>query len=357
MSGRIRPTIYDVAQQAGVSKSLVSLVLNGSDQVSEAKRLAVLEAIEALGYRRSHAASSLARHRTHTVGLIVDDFENPWFVPLLHGLRETLAPQGLHVAIREQRPVAGKGVHAIEEFLESEVDALVVAAEPGRDYGALGIPTVVESTRLHAIAGADGVCSDQVAGAKLAVDHLVAQGHKRIGHVTGTGGAAATRREGYARAMATHGLEALIAGEQNETTDEGGYLGAAALLFAHPDVTAVFTANDTMAQGARAALLEFGRRVPHDIALVGHDNSPAARSRLMDLTTIDPCNHEVGVRAAHALLRRMGSPDEAPEDIRVAPRLVVRSSSLVTGPLPSTDGRETSPESLRLCNDKYCSKG
>lgn len=325
--GSSRPTIYDVAQAAGVSKSLVSLVLNGSDLVSEPKRIAVQQAIEQLGYRRSRSAASLARHRTHTVGLIIDDFENPWFVPLLHGLREAMAPHGMHVAIREQHPVADHPSNAIEDFLESEVDGLVVAAEPGHDFGPLGIPTVVESTRLHTITGADLVSSDQLGGARLAIDHLVGLGHRQIGHVTGRGGPAATRRLGYLQAMQAHGLQPMMAGEANDTTDEAGYLGTAGLLRRHPHLSAIFTANDTMALGARAALREAGRSVPGDVALVGYDNSPAARSRFLDLTTIDPRNHEVGIRAGEALLRRMDKPDAPLEHLHVPAELIIRSSS------------------------------
>ncbi|MGO4958075.1 LacI family DNA-binding transcriptional regulator [Luteococcus sp. Sow4_B9] len=322
-----RPTIYDVAQEAGVSKSLVSLVLNGSDLVSETKRLAVQEAIERLGYRRSRTASNLARHRSHTIGLVVDNFENPWFAPMLHGLREALAPHGLHVAIREQH-ISPNHPTAIDEFLESGVDALVVAAEPGHDFADPGVPTVVESTRLHGITGADLVGSDQLTGANLAVEHLANLGHQHIGHISGEGGAAATRRAGFEQAMWARGLEPLVAGRDQDTTEEGGYLGTVELLRRHPQITAVFAANDMMALGARAALREDGRSTPRDCALMGYDNSPVARSRLLDLTTIEPCTHEVGLRAAEALLRRMTEPSAPTLNVQITPRLVVRSSSL-----------------------------
>jgi hypothetical protein len=98
-----RPTIYDVATRAGVSKSLVSLVLRDPDSVSERRRLAVLEAIEELGYRPSAAAASLAGTRTRTVGMVVEDFANLWFVDLLHGMREALEPHGMQVLMGDRR--------------------------------------------------------------------------------------------------------------------------------------------------------------------------------------------------------------------------------------------------------------
>ena len=145
-SSKPRPTIYDVAREAGVSKSLVSLVLNNSPLVAEAKREAVRDAIRKLGYRRSQAASSLASNRTRTIGLVIDDFRNPWFVELLNGLRTTMGPHGFHVAVREHFTLGSTTMNAIDGFRDTQVDALVVAAEPGRDFEGLGIPTVLEGT-------------------------------------------------------------------------------------------------------------------------------------------------------------------------------------------------------------------
>jgi len=186
----VRPTIYDVAREAGVSKSLVSLVLNDSSLVAEPKRQAVQDAIAKLGYRRSQAASALAADRTRTVGLVIDDFQNPSFVELLRGLRAAVGPQGFHVAIREHYRDGDTFVNAIDGFLDSQVDALVVAAEPGRDLPTLGVPTVLEGTRLHRIDDADTVESDQRHGVDQLMEHLRSAGHRRIGHVTGAGGAA-----------------------------------------------------------------------------------------------------------------------------------------------------------------------
>lgn len=322
-----RPTIYDVAREAGVSKSLVSLVLNGSDQVSDAKREAVEKAIRRLGYRPSRVAASLARDRSRTVGLVIDDFQNPWFVDLLAGMRDALTPHGYHVAIREQCLLGERFANAIEGFQDARVDALVVAAEPRRNFGPLGIPVVVEGTRLTDIAGADHVSSDQELGVGLVVQHLWGLGHRRIGHVTGLGGAARHRCEAYVAQIRSRGEEPRVAGVGNETNDEGGYVGTAELLQKFPDVSAVFTANDTMALGARAALREVGREVPRDVALVGYDDSQLARSRFLDLTTVDQRGLDVGKAAAEALLRRLADPEAEPTSTVLPPRLVVRSST------------------------------
>lgn len=328
----VRPTIYDVAREAGVSKSLVSLVLNDSTLVAEAKRQAVQDAIAKLGYRRSQAASALAADRTRTVGLVIDDFQNPSFVELLRGLRSAVGPQGFHVAIREHYREGDTFVNAIDGFLDSQVDALVVAAEPGRDLPTLGVPTVLEGTRLHRIDDADTVESDQRHGVEQLMGHLRSAGHRRIGHVTGAGGAAAVRLQAYLEAMEAQGEAARFAGGSNETNEDGGYAGAVELLRRHPDVTAVFAANDTMALGARAALREAGREVPRDVALIGYDNSHLARSRFLDLTTVDSHAYDAGVACGEAILRRLAEPDLPPASVVVPSTLVVRSSSATVVP-------------------------
>ena len=326
-----RPTIYDVAREAGVSKSLVSLVLNDSPLVAEAKREAVRDAIRKLGYRRSQAASSLASNRTRTIGLVIDDFRNPWFVELLNGLRTTMGPHGFHVAVREHFTLEGTIMNAIEGFRDTQVDALVVAAEPGQDFDGLGIPTVLEGTRRNTIEGADLISSDQVQGVNLLLEHLCSLGHERIGHVTGAGGSADIRRKAYSDFMKSADLEPLVEGFTNPTNEEGGYLGTVELLRKSPVLTAVFAANDTMALGARAALRETGYEVPGDVSLVGFDNSQLAQSRFLDLTTVDNHAFDIGIACAEALLHRITDPGASPRQITIPTGLVIRTSSATPG--------------------------
>lgn len=325
--GSARPTIYDVAREAGVSKSLVSLVLNESPLVSEPKRAAVQQAIERLGYRPSRAAATLATNRSRMVGLVIDDFENPWFVGLLNGVREAMGPEGFQVAVREHYRLGDRTMNAIEGFLDTQVDALLVAGEPGRTFGPPGIPTVLQGNRLHDIEGVDRVTADEPLGVRLIMMHLRERGHTKIGHVTGVGGPAKVRLAAYRASMAAFGEEPRCAGHDNETNEEGGYLGAIELLDRHPDVTAVFAANDTMALGVRAALRERGLEVPADVALAGYDDSLLAQARFLDLTTIDACGHDVGRACGEVLLRRLADPDKEVEALVIPTRLVVRSST------------------------------
>src|SRR3954453_12069142 len=139
-----RPTIYDVAQRAGVSKSLVSLVLQNAPQVSPKRRAAVLDAIAELGYRPSNAASSLAGNRTRSIGVAIDDFENLWFVDLLRGMRQVLDESGFNVSVADRHLNAHLERDPVDAFLSMQVEGIVLAMETGGsvpDFG--GVPVVV----------------------------------------------------------------------------------------------------------------------------------------------------------------------------------------------------------------------
>ena len=197
------PTIYDVARTAGVSKSLVSLVLRGSPSVSDARRTAVLAAVEQLGYRPSQAAATLAGATTRTIGVVLDDFRNLWFVSLLQGLQEGLAPHGFRIAVSDHTLNAHVEAGPLDGFLAMRVDGLVIATEPTPAMRVPeGLPVVVAGCRQGVVPGADVVANDDRLGARLATEHLVGLGHRGIGHLTGGGGAARLRAEGFAEAMA-----------------------------------------------------------------------------------------------------------------------------------------------------------
>lgn len=320
---RQRPTIYDVAARAGVSKSLVSLVLRRASGVSAARRDAVLAAIEELGYRPSRAAATLAS-RSRSVGVLVDDYRNLWFVDLLDGLRAPLRDAGLHVAVADEHEGPG-GEDALDGFIAAQVEGLVVAAEiaPARLAG-LPVPVVVAGSRDADVPGVDVVTTDDSTGIALALTHLTDLGHTRIGYVAGAG-TSADRRTAAVRTFRL--APVVVAGLGLATDEEGGYQGTRELLGAAPRLTAVLAANDTMALGCRAALREAGLAVPGDVSLVGYDNSPLAGSHDLDLTTVDDRSIEVGRIAAEALLARLADPCLPGLRSVVEPRLVVRSST------------------------------
>ncbi len=320
-----RPTIYDVAERAGVSKSLVSLVLRGSDQVSEARRTAVMAAIAELDYRPSQAATMLASSQTRNIEVVVDDYRNLSFVGIVRGMREALAGRGYYLTVTESQLVApDAGLHS----LSPQADGKVFAAEPTRALlaGWSG-PTVVAGWRELVPAGADFVASDDEHGGLIAATHLLSLGHRRVGHLSGPGGPAYHRRLGYTKAMESARLRPRVVARDG-TSEDDGYEAAALLLERHPDTTAIFAANDVMAVGAMAAVRERGLVVPQDVSLIGYDNSPLAQSRYLALTSVDDRSTEVGATAAGALLARIGERSTAPIHTLVEPELIVRGTTV-----------------------------
>lgn len=325
--GASRPTIYDVAKQAGVSKSLVSLVLRGSPNVSAERRAAVDAAIAELNYRPSRAAAALAGSRTGTIGVIIDDYRNLWFVDFLQGMQEVLAERGIRVAVADRSFNAHVDASPLEGFLAMRVDGIVVASEPSPEMGdGIGVPSVLAGNRLRQIPGADVVTSDDKRGGNLAADHLLGLGHRKIGHVTGGGGSARERAAGFVDALHEAGVESVVLGDAG-TSEQDGFHFTKMLLQANPETTAVFAANDSMAMGAAAAIRDLGLRVPEDISLLGYDNSPLASSNLLRLTTVDALNLEVGRQAGLALLARFDGAEQVEAKCLVEPWLVVRGST------------------------------
>ncbi|MFF4584920.1 LacI family DNA-binding transcriptional regulator [Streptomyces sp. NPDC001388] len=301
------PTIRDVADRAGVSKSLVSLVLRGSDQVRAEKREAVLRAVRELGYRPNAAARSLSEQRSRTVGVLLHDLRNPWYVDLLDGLNSLLHTAGLHMLLADARLNRRVGQDPAGPFLDLGADGLVVVGTLP-DPAALGtvaerIPVVVAGAREPVPAGVDVVAGDDGQGARLVTEHLLGLGHRRIAHIAGYGAVGELRRRSFEAVMRDRGTgRALV--EACDMTEEGGHRAAVRLLGRPDRPTAVFAVNDIASVGVLSAAEELGLRVPRDLSVVGYDNTSTSRLRHLWLTTVDNAGHEVGRRAARCLLDR-----------------------------------------------------
>ena len=334
-----RPTIIDVAARAGVSKSLVSLAMRGDPRVAESSRLRIEEAARELGYRTNWAARSLSTLRSGTVGVLVADLHNPWFVEIVDPLRTVLHDAGLDTLLTSAvmpGPRAGERARldlgAVEALRSLKVEGLVVVGSLPDHSGlaaAVGdVPVVVAGAGRQGLVGADVVRSDDAAGAGLVVDHLVARGHERIAHLGGAGGEVADERAaGYRAAMARHGLADRCRVEPCDFTEEAGYAGAGRLLEDGDRPTAIAVVNDLAAVGALAGALEAGVTVPAELAVTGYDDTFFSAIPQVSLTTVNPDNATIGTTAAERLLDRVGRPDAEPGAKLVPPRLVVRAST------------------------------
>ncbi|MFV0132507.1 LacI family DNA-binding transcriptional regulator [Streptomyces sp. HMX87] len=319
-----QPTIRDVAERAGVSKSLVSLVLRGSAQVRPEKREAVLRAARELGYRPNAAARSLGERRTlpHSrlrpgggtpvVGVLLNDLRNPWFVDLLDNLNSLLHAAGLSMLLADARLHHRTGQDPAGPLGDLGVDGLVVVGTLP-DPVALGavaarMPVVVAGAREPVPPGVDVVAGDDERGARLVTEHLIGLGHRRVAHLAGYGAVGELRRRSFEAAMRAHGLADRAVVEPTDMTEEGGYRAAVRLLSRPERPTAVFAVNDIAGVGALSAAGQLGLRVPRDLSVAGYDNTGISRLRHLWLTTVDTGGHEVGRRAARCLLDRLERP-------------------------------------------------
>ncbi len=327
-------TLRAVAAHAGVSKSLVSRVLQGSPHVSPERREAVQRAIRDLGYRPNGTARSLTQRRTSAVGVLVNDLRQPWFVDFLEGLNPALHANGRHAFIGDGRLDRSADERLLRAFLEMPVDGLVLAGTmPGSDTieeAAARVPTVVAGSRDFDLAHTDVIAEDDELGVELALAHLRELGHTRIAHIAGRGARVFDlRQERYRSWMAAHGLRRQIRVASCDTSESGGYEAGRELL----DVaekqrpTAVLAVNDLACVGAMSAATDVGLSIPHDVSFVGFDNSFLARMRHIGLTSVDVAPHEVGTLAAAYLLERMADPGRPARQHFVTPTLDVRRST------------------------------
>ncbi len=329
-----RPTIHDVAARAGVSKSLVSLAMRGSPKVSDASRAAITAAAAELGYRPNAAARSLADRRSRTVGVLVLDLHNPVFAEILDGVHSQVRERGYSTILVTGGTDPQLERAEIDKLLELQVEGLILISHrltaPALRSLAMEVPTVVITRRDITGPRIDTVSNDDLAGAAMAVEHLVGMGHRRVTHLSGGDNPVSKDRcRGYLAAMSAAGLGRRSRVVEGSLTDAGGYAAAhEALRLARPP-TALFVANDLAALGAVAAVQDRDLAVPEDVSVVGYDGIGIGALRTLSLTTVAQPLADMGALAAQRLFERIARPQGRTRHVRVDARLVVRGS---TGP-------------------------
>lgn len=326
-----RPTIIDVAARAGVSKSMVSLVLRGANVVSEEKKRLVMQAAAELGYRPNAVARSLARRKTNLFGIVLSDLHNPFFTEVIDGIEAEAEKQGYRTIISTASRFATAERRALDTLLELRADALILASPmleiDDITAASLEVPVVLVA-RPSSVDTVDSVTNDDAGGTRLVVQHLTELGHRRIAHIDGGGGAgAAERRASFVRVMEEHGLGEHVRVVPGGYTEDGGRAGVAALLESGERPTAIFVANDLAAVGALSALAERGIRVPQDMSIVGYDNTALAALRHIDLTTVDQPRPVMGRTAVTLVLERLRGKRTEGRHITIPPQLVVRATT------------------------------
>lgn len=327
---RRRPTILDVAAEAGVSKGLVSKVLSGAPGPSAATTARVLAVADRLGFRKDRSATLLARRRTRLIGVTILP-SNVFHGELAEEIQATADAAGYEIVLGSITETHDERL-AIETLIDSRSEALLLLGPtmPESKLAPLiaGIPTVCVGRSLN-LPDVDVVRADDGRGIADAVEHLVSLGHRRIAHIDGGPGRIADgRRRAYRSAMRRHGLDAVVL--PGGLTEQQG---AAALdaLPAWGDVTAIVAFNDRSAVGALDRLEREGITVPGDMSVTGFDDSILARHCRIDLTTISQSHHGQARLAFQAAIDRLDNGPAKRREVVLPARLVIRGS---TGPAP-----------------------
>jgi LacI family transcriptional regulator len=329
--------IKEVARRAGVSLGTVSNVLNRPQSVSPQTRDRVLQAIDELGYVRNDSARHLRAGRSRTVAIVVLDVSNPFFTDVVRGAEEAVEQAGGMLIVCNSGEDAARERRHLDAVEEQRCRGLLITPVGDGHQKRLermikrGIPVVL----VDRGSGSPNRCSvsvDDVLGGRLAAQHLLECGHRRIAFVGGPLSIqqVADRRDGAAESLAAHGGFSMLA-TRSLTVDAGRE--AAEQICAMPAArrpTAVFCANDLLALGMLQGLMAGGLRVPHDVAIVGYDDIDFAAASAVPLTSVRQPREQLGRTAAQLLLEEADNTGRhGHRHVVFQPQLIVRQSTVL----------------------------
>jgi LacI family transcriptional regulator len=327
-------TIVDIALAAGVSKSTVSLVLNGDKRVRPETRACVEAAIARLGYIYNRGAANLRGATSSLIGLVINDLTNPFFAELAAGIEDALFKLGLVPILANTNENPDRQAQVLQSLREHGVAGIIMCPARGTDTWALAhqlpraIPVVLTTRRISG-SPLPYVGADNRSGARQAVAHLARLGHRRIGFLGGDPKLAThkEREAGWRDALADAGIifdEALVF--PGAPTRRGGREAMESVLAMPRPPSAVLCYNDIVAIGATRALLDRGMAPGHDMGVVGFDDIAEAQDNAPPLTTVSADTKHLGARCAESLLGLIRGQDPASLSYDGKTRLIIRES-------------------------------
>ncbi|MDR6227173.1 LacI family DNA-binding transcriptional regulator [Desmospora profundinema] len=334
----MRPTIYDVAKEAGVSIATVSYVLN-NQKVGKKSKEKVLKAMEKLNYKPSVLASALTGKRTTTIGFLLPDLANPFVAEMARRVEDRALERGFNLVICSTDFNEEKEARTISLLKQKSVDGFILAGgfksvEVIRELLQEQIPVVLLA-ESHPSVSVSSVKVDDFAGGYEVTSHLICLGHKKIA-VIGEGATSSQDRiRGYKQAMRDHGLE--IGEDRIALTDlssENGEHLAAELLGVSDPPTAIFACNDILAIATIFAAREKELSIPEDLSIAGFDNTLLSKSSDPPLTTVEQPIQDMCTQVVDLLIEEIEGKSKTKQRIVMLPQLIARKS---TGTYPSTN--------------------
>ncbi|MBK7894838.1 MAG: LacI family DNA-binding transcriptional regulator [Anaerolineaceae bacterium] len=329
-----RATIEDVAALAGVSRQTVSRAINDKGEISPATKEKVMAAVQQLGYQPNRQAQSMVTQRTQTVGLVIPDISNLFFPEVARGVQDTARKHNYNVLLCNTDDDPDEEIRMLHSLAAQGVDGIIIignaADQVTTQTFADSYGPIVMVNRFFDHPNVNIIIVDNEQGAFLAVEHLIQQGHVKIGMLANKNFSRSQVRRvrGYEKALTENGIpydEALIVGAS--PTLEGGYNALNQLLGEHPEITAVFTYNDLMGIGAIRAAHDLNKRVPQDLAVVGFDNIGLSSIFIPSLSSIHVDKYEIGQRAMNRILNMLDTPNKSFAPIELPVTLIPRESS------------------------------
>lgn len=333
----MRVTIKDVAKEAGVSITSVSLVLNGNyDKVSAETKQRILEVAAKLKYRPNHIAMSMVKKTTKTIGLVLPDISNIYFSELAKQIEQECYALGYNMLYGNTQDRASRDIEYINIFLDRNVDAIIMVLSNTIDKHLAEIESIINSTdtpilildRKILANKCTNVLVNQKLGGYIATKHLIDLGHTSIGCISGPTNtySGEERLEGYKTAMADHDIpirpELIVEGNYHR---ESGMKALPSLL--GQGVTAIFACNDMMALGVYKQAVNYNISIPQDLSVIGFDDIFIADSLIPPLSSIAQPSARLAKVVVEQALAAINDPDHKNEVIVFDPILMIRGST------------------------------